>query len=199
MNDEDQEDLLIHVSESEDSSAESEAYLETGRVIPFIQQNDNIVCEDAKCCNKNRIEFFCSGTFLVIASTFLLIILPLYSDAVNVVSDVYTLILFTSVVSAMILLVLTCLSGKSKFCKSTLSKSFSPPIRLSLLLQAGVAHGFGGLLVLFAVDSKKVLCHLQDPIKGVSLVFALMFYFLCSRKCKYETYSVTYFCTKCKQ
>jgi hypothetical protein len=40
-------------------------------------------------------------------------------------------------------------------------------------------------LVIYSLERKKVICHLQDPMKGIVLVFALVYYFFFCRKSMY--------------
>jgi hypothetical protein len=40
-------------------------------------------------------------------------------------------------------------------------------------------------LVMLSLERKKVMCHLQDPLKGTVLLFALVYYFFFCRKSTY--------------
>lgn len=53
-----------------------------------------------------------------------------------------------------------------------------------ILIKISTLYAFSGVLVALSLDQNRVLCHLQDPIKGITLLFSLVYYFFFSRKSK---------------
>lgn len=52
------------------------------------------------------------------------------------------------------------------------------------LVKISCIYALSGILMNLSLDQNRVLCHLQDPIKGITLVFSLVYYFIFSRKSK---------------
>lgn len=52
------------------------------------------------------------------------------------------------------------------------------------LLKISSVYALSGIVVTLCLDRDRVLCHLQDPIKGIALVFSLVYYFFFCRKSK---------------
>lgn len=130
---------------------------------------------------QNKAQFMFLGFSLILSSTFLVILLPIYLESVNVKGDAYTMINFTSLATLLFLLFFTFVSNK--LCsKSAPIKVFHLPIEWNKLLNIGIMYGLSGFMVVYAVDRKRVMCHLQDPIKGIVLVFSLVYYFFFCRK-----------------
>lgn len=178
MEEEDRDDLLV--SEEEESLSETEEHC-----LPFDNpENAPQILHVYE--EHSKLEFFVVKITLIISSMFLVILLPLYMETMNIASDAYTLILMTNVhtvvVAFTILLVLknVCAHYKSL-------KLFKIPVNWLRIVEVGILYGLSGLLVIYALDRKRVVCHIQDPIKGVVLIFSLLYYFFFCRKCKYKT------------
>ncbi|KAG8222468.1 hypothetical protein J437_LFUL002203 [Ladona fulva] len=131
-----------------------------------IQDNNKLVWE--------KILFFVSVFAVVSSATILVITLPLYLEAVNIKGDAYSSVLFVCSV-ATVLFGAICIGGQLLWPGPR--RSFGPPLPAGRLLRAGVLNALSGLVFIYALDRKRVLCHLQDPIMGVILVFSLVFYF----------------------
>ena len=56
------------------------------------------------------------------------------------------------------------------------------------LLKMSAVYAISGILVTLSLDQNRVLCHLQDPIKGITLVFSLVYYFFFCRKSKFTIF-----------
>ena len=54
----------------------------------------------------------------------------------------------------------------------------------NVLLKISLLYATSGILIGLSLDQNRVLCHLQDPIKGIILVFSLIYYFFFCRKSK---------------
>jgi hypothetical protein len=50
------------------------------------------------------------------------------------------------------------------------------------LIKLSTLYALSGILVSLSLDRNRVLCHLQDPIKSITLVFSLVYYFFFCRK-----------------
>ncbi|KAF7281340.1 hypothetical protein GWI33_004826 [Rhynchophorus ferrugineus] len=81
------------------------------------------------------------------------------------------------------LLVLSTLSlvAKLVFKRYKNTKLLNNPIRYAKLLQLSSIYTICGYIYFYSLDRNKVLCHLQDPVKGIVLVFALLYYFFFCR------------------
>lgn len=181
MDEDEQEDLLVNVSDSEDSPEENDAYLDLSRKVnhspPFRHGLGG------RCCFKKRVEFLSTGVLCLFSASALLILLPLYLESSSQVADIYPSIIFCCATSSVLTLSFICLCAKFQiFSLSGFQKNVLPPVPIWKLVQIGSFHSLGGLCVLYALDRQRVLCHLQDPLKGVILVFSMVFYFCFSRK-----------------
>ncbi|KAK7866636.1 hypothetical protein R5R35_011542 [Gryllus longicercus] len=172
MEDEEHEDLLIRASSDNEDFTDNEDAFASSRRSYLQHENLYSLCFE-------RIKFICLGIVLVLSSTALLILLPLYLETVNVYSDAYTMLVFICFVTTVIILLMGCLLGR---LLNQLKVMLSIPFSLSRVYRFGLAYGLGGFLLLYAVDRKRVMCHLQDPIKGIVLVFSLVYYFFFCKK-----------------
>lgn len=177
MEDDDRDDLLG--SEEDESLSDTEE-----ACLPFdkpetVRQTLHIYQEHTK------VEFFSVKLILIVSSMFLMVLLPLYMETVNVAGDAYVSLLtmnaLTVVATFIILLILknVCPHYKSL-------KIFKIPVNWLRILEFGVLYSLSGFMVVYAVDRKRVLCHIQDPIKGVVLIFSLLYYFFFCKKCKLQ-------------
>ncbi|KAG5894568.1 hypothetical protein JTB14_021550 [Gonioctena quinquepunctata] len=131
--------------------------------------------------NHSKLEFLTTKLTLVFATTVLVILLPLYLEAVNVSGNAYSL-MFTNTFLSTVLFILTMAIAKC-FCEKYRNiKMFGFPVKFFKLLQLSVVYFLGGSMIVYALDRKRVICHLQDPIKGIVLVFSLLYYFFFCRK-----------------
>lgn len=147
--------------------------------------------------NHTKLEFLTTKVTLIFSTTVMLILLPLYLEAINVKGNAYSMI-FTNTSISTLLFIITMLIAKV-FCEKYKNiKICSFPVKLSKLLQLSGVYFLSAFMVIYALDRKRVICHLQDPIKGIVLVFSLLYYFFFCRKCKhiivvYTTLSINFF------
>lgn len=178
MEADDHEDLLG--CSDEDSMTENEEQCMPSDKQGFLPSvNDTYPVE-------SKLRFITIGYLLIVSATFLTILLPMYLETVNVKGNAYTLLQFVTM--ATILTLITLLLLKRKF--STRNQDleiFRVPVELSKMYKLGFMYAASGFMVVYAVDRKRVMCHLQDPIKGIVLVFSLVYYFFFCRKSEYPS------------
>nr|CAH7729638.1 unnamed protein product [Callosobruchus chinensis] len=128
-----------------------------------------------------KLEFLTTKITLIFSTTVMLILLPLYLDSVNVKGNAYSLILMNTLISTL-LFVITMVIAKF-FCEKYRNIGITSfPVRFPKLLQLSLVYFLCAFMIIYALDRKRVVCHLQDPIKGIVLVFALLYYFFFCRK-----------------
>ncbi|XP_023023825.2 uncharacterized protein isoform X2 [Leptinotarsa decemlineata] len=128
----------------------------------------------------SKFEFIITKLTLIYASTSMLIVLPLYLDDVNISGNAYSMI-FTS--TSLSLVVFVMMAVVKCLCqKYRIINILSLPVRFSRLMQITVVYFLAAFMIIYALDRKRVICHLQDPIKGIVLVFSLLYYFFFCRK-----------------
>lgn len=186
MDDGDIDELLPHsdddwMTENEEPCLPSSTTNEKECFIPNTAQSETF---------KSKLYFIGLGCILIFTSTFLLIALPLYSNAVNSKGDSYTLLFFTSTVTVLILfackmVVKYYLKNDTSISSTENSNYRNPNNCLDYIFKIGISLGIAAIFIIYSTDQKRVMCHLQDPIKGIILVFALIFYFFFCRKCKF--------------
>lgn len=176
MEEEDRDDLLG--SEEEESLSETEEHC-----LPF-EKPENVNQTLSVYEEHTKLEFFSVKLALVFSSMFLMILLPMCMETINLASDAYTMILNLNVLTvAIALILLFILKNICPHYKNL--KVFKIPVSGLKVLEIGVLYGLSGFMVIYALDRKRVVCHIQDPVKGVVLIFSLLYYFFFCRKCKY--------------
>ncbi|KAJ9575633.1 hypothetical protein L9F63_007494, partial [Diploptera punctata] len=172
MEDDEREDLLIRASSDNEELSDNE---ET-----FDATNGNIIEQENKINTLyETVRFISLALLLCVASTALIILLPLYQESVNIPGDAYTVLLFVSFTTLVFLFFATCIIGKFY---NGIKASLSPPFAISTTIRIGIIYGISCFVIIYSLDRKKVICHLQDPIKGIILVFSLVYYFFFCRK-----------------
>lgn len=179
--DEDDHDDLLRCSDDDSMTENEEQCLPTDKqgFLPAVTENYPI---------QSKFQFLTVGILLMLSSTFLTILLPLYLEAVNVPGDAYTMIQFISAFSVLILMIIICIRHGYKQ-ESILAKWKEAPIDWDKIIKIAAMYIISGFMVVYAVDRKRVMCHLQDPIKGIVLVFSLVYYFFFCRKSELVLYS----------
>lgn len=173
MDDEEREDLIIRASSDNEFTDNEDSFDSTrGNV-----QRDNKINP-----LYDKAQFICVGLVLCFSATALIILLPLYLEVVDLHGDAYTVIIFTSSATTLGLFLVSCMCGK---WGSGVKASLIPPFKFSSVLRTGLIYGTSCFLVIYSLERKKVICHLQDPMKGIVLVFALVYYFFFCRKSMY--------------
>ncbi|CAG9854085.1 unnamed protein product [Phyllotreta striolata] len=172
--DEDDHDELLQVTD-DDSLSETE-----DQCLPIDKPAENYT-NGPSYFNHTKLEFITTKITLVFATTVILILLPLYIDTINVEGNAYSLILTNTFIST-VMLVVTMGIAKVFFEKYRNVNVFSLPVKSWNLLQLSLVYFSSAFMIIYALDRKRVVCHLQDPIKGIVLVFSLLYYFFFCRK-----------------
>lgn len=162
MADEEQEDLLIQGSEDDDDTD--------------FRDSSNLCELSNNPSTQTVLKVAGLAIILMITTATTVVLLPIYLETVNELGgDVYTSLLFTTTGSFIFFLI-------AASCLTTFYNSmFSPPSLRRVIRTSGL-YTLAGILVLYAVDRKRVSCHIQDPLKGIVLVFALVYYFFFCKK-----------------
>lgn len=174
MDDEEREDLLIRASSDNEEFTDNEDLLDTTR--------GNVLHDNKINPFYDKVQFICVSLVLCFSATALIILLPLYLEVVNLHGDAYTAIIFTSSGTTFGLFLISCMCAR---WGSGVKASLMPPFTFPSVLRAGLIYGTSCFLVIYSLERKKVICHLQDPMKGIVLVFALVYYFFFCRKSMY--------------
>lgn len=174
------EEKEVLVDVSEESETEQSDY--------FIEENIIGLLERNKHSQQQRSDtlFIISCIILFICSTILLITLPVYIEessrceisGYGKISTLVTgnVILFTAFWAA----------------KKCLQKCMGHPPKptsclymcLPSVLQSSFLASVGSISVFQLANEELISCHLQDPLKGCVVVFALLFYFIFSKTSK---------------
>ncbi|ROT70126.1 uncharacterized protein [Penaeus vannamei] len=109
---------------------------------------------------------------LVLVTTALVIILPVYLESVNVVGDAYSALIFAAIFTALPV-VLFVQIRYSYFCQFMRLGPSSP----SAILKTGMFHGISSLMIVYALDRKRVVCHAQEPLMGLIVMYMIIIYF----------------------
>jgi hypothetical protein len=179
MEDDEREGLIIRVSSDNEEFTDNED--------SFDGTSGSVQHENKTNPFYEKLQFICVGLLLCFSSTTLIILLPLYLEVVDVYGDAYIAMIFTCSVTTLGLFVVSCVCGRFG---NGVKTSLMPPFGFSSALYTGLIYGISGLLVIYSLERKKVMCHLQDPIKGVVLIFSLVYYFFFCRKSMYYSHVV---------
>ncbi|XP_072401742.1 uncharacterized protein [Diabrotica undecimpunctata] len=173
MEDDDHDELLQCTDDESLSETEDQC-------LPMDKPEENYT-QNLSYFSHTKLEFLTTKLTLIFSTTVMLVLLPLYIDSINVKGNVYSLILTNTVIST-VLFVITIVIAKF-FCEKYRNvKVLNFPIKFWKLLQLSGVYFLCGFMIIYALDRKRVVCHLQDPIKGIVLVFSLLYYFFFCRK-----------------
>lgn len=175
-------DLLIRANSDNEEFTDNEDSFATTR--------GNIQHADKTNPFYDKVQFICVGLVLCFSSTALIILLPLYLEVVDLHGDAYTAIIFTSSTTTLGLFSVSCMCGR---WGSGVRASLMPPFTFSSVLRTGLIYGTSCFFVIYSLERKKVVCHLQDPMKGIVLIFALVYYFFFCRKSMYPVWFLCMF------
>lgn len=172
---------LLQITDDESSDTEDQDHEHCSST--ETPEDDNYLgnCRYPITTSYSKCEFITTKIALLFSSASLMILLPAYLDSMNVKSDAYTLILLNSSFS-ILFLDLIFLIGKFFFKSYKNLWITNYPIKLSKLIVLSFLYTSSIFLIIYAVDRKRVMCHLQDPMKGTILVFSLLYYFIFCRK-----------------
>ncbi|GAB6019820.1 hypothetical protein CHUAL_001361 [Chamberlinius hualienensis] len=113
---------------------------------------------------------------LAILSTLTAVLFPSYVNAANNHSDAYCAILFCSIMSTILVaIVVMC------FKLWDHSLRLKPPVTYKWLIPMSVLYGICGLVIFYARDRNRVLCHLQDPLAAIILPASVFFHLFQSK------------------
>ncbi|XP_048269299.1 uncharacterized protein LOC126925938 [Bombus affinis] len=176
VDDEEQEELRCTGSD-----VEIEEYTDTDDS-PYVayQVTDKLFDTDRVAWQK--FSFVATLLTVVVSITFLIITYPLYLESVSYVSNAYTGLLFTAFCSAFILGIICFIAGRVSPPPALIPNSMRIKIPRCALLKISLIYALSGIVITLCLDRDRVLCHLQDPIKGITLVFSLVYYFFFCRK-----------------
>ncbi|XP_055912709.1 uncharacterized protein LOC129946522 [Eupeodes corollae] len=122
------------------------------------------------------------GMGMMVTSALLLILIPLYQSqfiAESTKNNSHGMLLFVQPLATLFLILLTIIC--SAVFKWNIKLLKLPTIPGNKLLLISLCFGLASTLVTVG-SFKRVACHLQDPLKGTSLAFSLLFYFFfCTR------------------
>lgn len=179
MDEDDHEELLTVTDEEESLYSETE-----DQCLPDNSRLDANKQVFQTYENHTKLEFYIVKFILLLSSTFMIIFLPLYTETMNIKGDAYMMILSINIVTVLLLLSILC--SASYLCHSYKHlQFFKPPMGWGKLIEISLTCGLSGFMIIYALDKKRVVCHIQDPVKGVVLIFALLYYFFFCRRCKY--------------
>lgn len=179
MENEEKEDLLVEIRESEEESCDKEEidYFIEKKILDFVHKDDQIPKS-----NRKTILFILTCSLIFVSSSVLVIIVPIYLKyssfySISTYSKLFTIssvnvILFG--ITHMVVFIPKCdcqTSPNHTLC-------FSEILKVSFLLS------IGSIAIFWFMDGNYVRCHLEDPLKGSCLVFSLFFYYTFSRKSK---------------
>jgi len=91
-------------------------------------------------------------------------------------------LLFTALCSACILGLVYFIVDRVSPPPALIPNSMRVKIPRCGLIKLSTLYALSGILVSLSLDRNRVLCHLQDPIKSITLVFSLVYYFFFCRK-----------------
>ncbi|KAK6621845.1 hypothetical protein RUM44_001652 [Polyplax serrata] len=176
MENEEKEDLLVDVAESEDESSEKEeidCYIKE-KIIDFIHREREIPK------TKKQVSVIVACLLVFLASSTLVIVVPIYlkhTTASNI--STYNKLVTVSFGTVLLFLVAHAVKLISKLgCQP------SPDYSLSLLdvFKVSLLLSVGSITIFWLIDGSYVRCHLVDPLKGSAVVFSLIFYYVFSKK-----------------
>ncbi|XP_076237116.1 uncharacterized protein LOC143180940 [Calliopsis andreniformis] len=176
VDDEEQEELRCTGSD-----VEIEEYTDTEES-PYVAYQTTDKLFDTNRATWQKICFIATLLTVIVSITFLIISYPLYLESISTVSNAYTGLLFTAFFSTCILGIICFIAGRVSPPPALIPNSMRIKIPRCALLKVSCIYAFSGILATLALDKNRVLCHLQDPIKGITLVFSLVYYFFFCRK-----------------
>ncbi|KAK0167197.1 hypothetical protein PV327_004626 [Microctonus hyperodae] len=163
------------------SDVEIEEYTDTEES-PYTtyQSTDKLFDTDQPCWQ--IFYFLITLAIVAISITTSIITLPLYLESVSTAANGYTGLLFIATLSTIILGFVCLIAEKISPPPALIPNSMRIRIPRCSLVKISCFYALTGILVTLSLDQNRVLCHLQDPIKGITLVFSLVYYFFFCRK-----------------
>lgn len=176
---EDDHDELLQCTDDESMSESDDQCLPTNK------QED---AEDKQIIrNYTVLQFLLLKFTLILSSLSLIILLPLYLEANNVKGNSYTMISLTNVFTFLLYSFIFFIA-KTFFPSYKYISLWKSPLQWGELFKVSFLYTLSAFFIIYANSEKKVMCHLQDPIKGIVLVFSLIFYFFFCTKRKHSDF-----------
>ncbi|XP_076059777.1 uncharacterized protein LOC143036384 isoform X2 [Oratosquilla oratoria] len=119
---------------------------------------------------KTQTVMQCVG--LVMVTTAMVVTLPVYLQAVNKSGDAYSALIFVSVFTALPITIYVQIRY-SYFCQFLRLGPVSP----CQVLKTGMFYGLSGVMIIYSLDRKRVLCHAQEPLMGLVVMYMIIIYF----------------------
>ncbi|KAH0550435.1 uncharacterized protein LOC123261151 isoform X2 [Cotesia glomerata] len=178
MIDEDDQDEQLRRTGSD---VEIEEYTDTEEpAYTTYQPSDKLFDTEQPCWQ--RFSFLATLGIVTASVTTSIISLPLYLENVSGTANAYTGLLFIAFLSTCIFGLMTVIGEKVSPPPTLIPNSLKIKIPRCSLVKISCFYALSGILVTLSLDQNRVLCHLQDPIKGITLVFSLVYYFFFCRK-----------------
>ncbi|XP_074097035.1 uncharacterized protein LOC141526128 [Cotesia typhae] len=178
MIDEDDQDEQLRRTGSD---VEIEEYTDTEEpAYTTYQPSDKLFDTEQSCWQ--RFSFLATLGIVTASVTTSIISLPLYLENVSGTANAYTGLLFIAFLSTCIFGLMTIIGEKVSPPPTLIPNSLKIKIPRCSLVKISCFYALSGILVTLSLDQNRVLCHLQDPIKGITLVFSLVYYFFFCRK-----------------
>ncbi|CAH0557352.1 unnamed protein product [Brassicogethes aeneus] len=129
----------------------------------------------------SKIEHLSMKLSLIFHTTGLLIVFPAYVDSIPNNANAYSVLIWNTFLSFCAILLIAILLGYTcdKYKHVMLRKLPLPFVKMMVIT---ISYFLGGMMVTYALDRNRVICHLQDPIKGIMLLFSLIYYFFFCKK-----------------
>ncbi|XP_051163407.1 uncharacterized protein LOC127282886 [Leptopilina boulardi] len=176
MEDDEQEELRCTGSD-----IEIEEYSDTEEP-PFVGYQSLEKPFDTDSPNWKKFSFIFTLCTVIVSVSILVISFPLYLESVSAVSNGYSALLFTAFGSVCILAIVYFVKEKISPSPIPIPSSTRISIPRNVILKISLLYATSGILIGLSLDQNRVLCHLQDPIKGIVLVFSLIYYFFFCHK-----------------
>ncbi|XP_012270816.1 uncharacterized protein LOC105694572 isoform X2 [Orussus abietinus] len=176
MDDDEQEELRCTGSD-----VEIEEYTDTEES-PYAAYQSTDKLFDMDQPGWQKFSFLTTLITVIISVTTLIICFPLYLESVNTVSNAYTGLMFIALSSTCALGLVCFVGDRVSPTPPMVPSSMRAKVPRCSLIKLGIIYATSGIFVTLSLDQNRVLCHLQDPIKGITLVFSLVYYFFFCRK-----------------
>lgn len=94
----------------------------------------------------------------------------------------FTGLLFTSFSSTVALGFVAFIVGRVSPPPQMIPNSMKIRIPRCSIAKIGAVYALTGIFLTLSLDQNRVLCHVQDPVKAITLFFSLVYYFFFCRK-----------------
>ncbi|XP_018016565.1 uncharacterized protein LOC108673275 [Hyalella azteca] len=154
-----------------DACDDQEGLLQPGSAAEAVVR-EKVVVGGCACFMHDVFRYWCHVVFtcllLVGSAAALVITLPVYLQAVNTAGTAYVGLLFVWCVVTL----LTVISFSIKYFTSL--KTFWYGGHVQSVLRYGIWHGVACVAIVYALDRKRVLCHVQEPLMGLAVLYMII-------------------------